>query len=114
MSVWQVPARWFESGKRGDVDDFDGSEHHPGMTIQLTKDQFAALQRHVDAGHYANLETALAAAVHGLDFIAPDDDDADWMKPLIAEGVAEADRGELIPFEQVVAEVDALLKSRGG
>ena len=84
------------------------------MTIQLTRDQIAILRKQVVAGRYSSIETALDCIIAGSELEDEFDDNFDeWARPLIAEGIAEADRGELISFEQFAAEVEARLKSRG-
>lgn len=41
-----------------------------------------------------------------------DDDDLAWAEPLVAEGLAELDRGETVPAEQVFARIEAQLREK--
>ncbi len=56
------------------------------------------LRTQVAAGRYATLEDAVAEAIEGL---KDESDELAWAKPLVAEGLAELDRGEAVPAEEV-------------
>jgi predicted transcriptional regulator len=58
---------------------------------------------------YASLEEAVADAV---DALKGEDEDLAWAQPLIAEGLAELDRGEAMPAEEVFARVEARLRQK--
>jgi antitoxin ParD1/3/4 len=77
------------------------------MQIQLTKEHEDWLREQVAAGHFSSLEEAVAEAI---DSLKGEDDDFAWAKPLVEEGLAELDRGESIPAEEVFARVEARLK----
>jgi Arc/MetJ-type ribon-helix-helix transcriptional regulator len=77
------------------------------MGIQLTKEHQDWLRSQVAAGRFASLEEAIAEAVDNL----KRDDDLSWAKPLVGEGLAELDRGEAIPAEDVFARVEARLRA---
>ena len=77
------------------------------MSIQLTKEHEDWLRDQVAAGRFASLEEAIAEAVDNL----KGDDDLSWAKPLVDEGLAELDRGEAIPAEEVLARIEARLRA---
>ena len=77
------------------------------MSIQLTKEHEDWLRDQVAAGRFASLEEAIAEAVDNL----KSDDDLSWARPLVKEGLAELDRGEAIPAEEVFARVEARLRA---
>jgi antitoxin ParD1/3/4 len=79
------------------------------MQIQLTKEHEDWLRAQVAAGRFPSLEDAIAEAIDGLRL---EDDELAWAKPLVAEGLAELDRGEAIPADEVFARIEARL--RGG
>ena len=78
------------------------------MSIQLTKEHEDWLLGQVAAGRFSSLEEAVAEAIDGL---KSDGDDLAWAKPLVEEGVAELDRGEAIPAEEVFARIEARLRA---
>lgn len=95
------------------------------LTITLTPEQIRWLEAEVAAGRFASIDDGARAAVAELladdwpvedhavtnaDILA---DDMAWAKPLVDEAIAEIERGEGIPYEQVKAELDAFLKSIG-
>jgi len=79
------------------------------MQIQLTKEHEEWLRAQVAAGRFSSLDEAVAEAIDGLRL---EDDDLAWAKPLVAEGVAELDRGESIPAEEVFTRIEARLRDR--
>jgi|RhiMetdeSRZDD1v2_1073273.scaffolds.fasta_scaffold820652_2 antitoxin ParD1/3/4 len=79
------------------------------MQIQLTKDYEDWLRSQVAAGRYASLEDAIAAAI---DALKSEDEDLAWAEPLIAEGLAELDRGEALPASDVFARIEAQLRQK--
>jgi antitoxin ParD1/3/4 len=80
------------------------------MQIHLTKDQEDWLLAQVAAGRFASLDEALAEAIDGL---RAEEESLAWAKPLIDEGLAELDRGESIPADEVFASIEAGLRARG-
>ena len=79
------------------------------MQIQLTKEHEEWLQTQVAAGRFTSLEKAVAEAIDNL---KSEDDELGWAKPLVEEGLAELNRGEAIPAEQVFARVEARLREK--
>lgn len=80
------------------------------MQIRLTKDQEDWLQAQVAAGRFASLDEALAEAIDGL---RAEGEALTWAKPLVDEGLAELDRGESIPADEVFADIEASLRKKG-
>jgi Arc/MetJ-type ribon-helix-helix transcriptional regulator len=79
------------------------------MQITLTKEQEDWLHSQVVEGRYATMEEAIAAAI---DLLQTESDDAGWLKPLVAEGLAELDRGEAVPGHEVFAHIEARLREK--
>lgn len=79
------------------------------MQIQLTREHEDWLRAQVAAGRFPSLEDAIAEAI---DSLRSEDDDLAWAKPLVAEGLAELDRGEAIPAEEVFARIEARLREK--
>ena len=72
------------------------------MQIQLTKEHEDWLRAQVADGRFSSLDEAVAEAI---DFLKSSDDDLAWAKPLVDEGLAELDRGEAGPAEEVFARI---------
>jgi Arc/MetJ-type ribon-helix-helix transcriptional regulator len=79
------------------------------MQIQVTKDHEEWLRLQVAVGRYASLEEAIAEAI---DALRSEDEDFAWARPLIAEGLAQLDRGEVLPAHEVFAQVEARLRQK--
>ena len=79
------------------------------MRIHLTKDDEDWLQAQVAAGRFSSLDEALAEAIGSL---RAEDEALTWAKPLVDEGLAELDRGESIPAEEVFANLEGLLRKK--
>lgn len=79
------------------------------MQISLTQEHEAWLRAQVAAGRFASLEEAVAEAI---DSLRGEDEELAWAKPLVEEGLAELDRGEAIPAEEVFARVEARLREK--
>lgn len=82
------------------------------MTINLTPEQIAWLEKQVAGGSFASLDEAAQfyigdAIAHAGEINL---DDLDWAKPLIEEARAEIARGEGIPL----ADFKAHLRKRAG
>ena len=75
--------------------------------IQLTKEQEEWLRAQVAEGRFSSLDEAVAEAI---DFLKSSDDDLAWAKPLVDEGLAELDRGEALPAEEVFARIEGQLR----
>jgi antitoxin ParD1/3/4 len=80
------------------------------MQIRLTKDREDWLQAQIAAGRFSSLVEALAEAIDGL---RAEEDALAWAKPLVDEGLAELDRGESIPADEVFAGIEASLREKG-
>jgi antitoxin ParD1/3/4 len=80
------------------------------MQIHLTKDDEDWLRAQVAAGRFSSLDEALALAI---DSLRAEDAELAWAKPLIDEGLAELDRGESIPAEEVFARIEMSLREEG-
>ena len=79
------------------------------MQIELPKEHEDWLRTQVAAGRFTSLEEAVAEAIANL---KAEDDDLAWADPLVAEGLAELDRGETVPAEQVFARIEARLREK--
>ena len=77
------------------------------MQIQLTKEHEDWLREQVAAGRFPSLEEAVAEAIDGLK-----NEDLAWARPLVEEGLAELDRGESLPADEVFARIEARLLAK--
>ena len=73
------------------------------MTIHLTSEHQKWLTQQVAEGRVASVDEAIAQAIEAL---RVDEDGDDWVLPLLAEGEAQIARGETIPVEVVMADLD--------
>ena len=82
------------------------------MQITLTPEQEAWLKDRFEVTDAASLE---AAARRILDErIAEEEDDLDWAKPLVDEGIAQLDRGEFLTLDEHKARIAARLAALKG
>jgi len=72
------------------------------MAIEVPRELDARFNAKLAAGTYRSAEELLDEALRLIE-------ERDALRLAIAQGAAEADRGELIPGEQVFEELDALL-----
>ena len=72
------------------------------MPVSVKSENEAYLNRLVAEGIYSSVEEAADAAIDALRL---QDDDMLWAKPYIEEGIAQLDRGEGIPAEEVFARI---------
>ncbi len=83
------------------------------MNVNLTPELEKLVQSKVRSGHYNNQSEVVRDA---LRLMAERDRMREVhlakLKDALAEGIAQADRGELIPLDQVVAELQAALRKR--
>lgn len=83
------------------------------MNVNLTPELEALVQRKVASGLYNNQSEVVREA---LRLLALQDkvreDHAKGLRKALAEGLAQADRGELLDGDQVVAEVRRALRKR--
>jgi antitoxin ParD1/3/4 len=72
------------------------------MVITLTPEQEAWLQAHVATGDFASVEEAARQLIDNAiaEFVIDDDDDMAWAKPLVDEGLAALERGDVITLEE--------------
>jgi antitoxin ParD1/3/4 len=80
------------------------------MQIHLTKDDEDWLRAQVAAGRFSSLDEALAEAI---DALRAEDEELAWAKPLVDEGLAELERGESLPADEVFPRVQASLREKG-
>jgi antitoxin ParD1/3/4 len=79
------------------------------MRIELKGDHENWLRAQVAAGRYATFEDAVADAIESL---REEDEVLAQAKPLVDEGLAELDRGESIPAQEVFAQIEARLRAK--
>jgi antitoxin ParD1/3/4 len=81
------------------------------MAIQVSRELEAEVESRVKKGRYQSAEQLLREA---LDLV----DERDAIREAVAQGIAEADRGEFRDGEEVLAEVRQLIRgkrrTRGG
>ena len=85
------------------------------MTITLTPAQEAWLQSHVESGTFASIEAAARQLID--ERIAEREREADdlaWAKPLVNEGLAALERGEIMSLEEHKARNAARLAALKG
>ena len=86
------------------------------MTIHVKPHLEAVLQAQVTAGNFPSIDAALEAAILALDVSTIDDvisdDDIEWIKPLIDEGLADAAAGRTHSSEEVWAHIEEQLKAK--
>ena len=83
------------------------------MNVELTPDLEALVQRKVESGHYDNPSAVVEAALRLL--LERDrllDAQRQRLRGALAEGLAQADRGELLDGPEVVAELRDRLRRR--
>ncbi|MBI3782845.1 MAG: hypothetical protein HY270_05520 [Deltaproteobacteria bacterium] len=73
------------------------------MAIDVSREFEAELHNRLSAGPYKSAEEFLRAKIRLAD------EYAGQIRAAIAEGGAQADRGELIPGDQVFAELDQII-----
>ncbi len=85
------------------------------MSITLTPDQEAWLQAHVATGDFASVEEAARQLIdERIVEREIEDDDLDWAKPLVDEGLAALERGEFISLDEHKARNAARLAALKG
>lgn len=81
------------------------------MNIRLKPDTEEWLKAQVAEGRFESVEEAVEALVAD-DRAQASDEDLSWAKPYIEEGLAALAKGDVIPAEQVHAELRAKFASR--
>lgn len=85
------------------------------MAITLTPDQEAWLQAHVATGDFPSIEEAARQLIdERIVERELEKDDLAWAKPLVEEGLAALDRGEIISLEEHKARNAARLAALKG
>jgi Arc/MetJ-type ribon-helix-helix transcriptional regulator len=79
------------------------------MNIRLAPDQQKWLEEQVEAGRFASLDEAIAAAVDDLR-LSKIDDDLSWAKPYIDEARRSIERGDVLTKEEFFERMDATTK----
>jgi predicted transcriptional regulator len=86
------------------------------MNVKLTPEHEAWIRRELAAGRFTSIEQAVGTAVERFMMQEENpeafEDDLEWAKPLIAEGIADADAGRLKTPEQVMERVRAHLRAK--
>jgi antitoxin ParD1/3/4 len=77
------------------------------MTITLHPAQQKWLEEQVAAGQFGSVDDAIAVAV--ADLMVAVDDDLAWAKPYVDEAREAAARGETVPLEDALADIDSHL-----
>ena len=88
------------------------------MTITLTPEQESWIKAHVATGEFASIEQAARQLIDDrIAELAQDEgdepDDMAWAKPLVDEGLAALERGEVITLEEHRARNAARLAALG-
>ncbi len=85
------------------------------MNIRLKPDTEEWLKAQVAEGRFESIEEAVEiyVAEGRLAQAALDNADLSWAKPYIDEGLAALDAGDVVPAEQVYADLRARFRSRG-
>ncbi|KAF0135547.1 MAG: hypothetical protein FD139_3278 [Methylocystaceae bacterium] len=85
------------------------------MAITLTPDQEAWLQAHVATGDFPSIEEAARQLIdERIVERELEKDDLAWAKPLVEEGLAALERGEIISIEEHKARNAARLAALKG
>jgi antitoxin ParD1/3/4 len=79
------------------------------MTITLPPGLQKWLEAQVAAGRFSSVDDAIAVAV--ADLMAIDEDNLAWAKPDVDEARAAAARGEVVPLDDALADIDACLST---
>jgi len=74
----------------------------PTRNISLPKELDQFIEAKVASGEYAHYSEVVRDAVR--DFMDAESQKLEWLREAIRVGVEEADRGELIPIEQIRVE----------
>lgn len=86
-----------------------GAEVPDPMGIQLTPHAAALIQEKVDSGRYASADEVVRAAIRLLD----ERDRLQHLRSLLAVGLEQADRGELLEFTpELLDDIDREVEER--
>ena len=78
------------------------------MSITLRRDQQEWLEAQVKAGAYDTVDEAIASIL--AERMQLEGDDLSWAMPLVDEGRASIERGEVLTVEEHLAHVNETLK----
>lgn len=71
------------------------------MTITLTQEQKAWIDAHVARGDYASVEDAARSLIDmAIMDLQPLDDDPAWSEPMVADAMAQVDRGAVVKLDE--------------
>jgi antitoxin ParD1/3/4 len=71
------------------------------ITVTLTPEQEAWLQAHVTTGDFASVEEASRRLIaERIAELTPEDDDLEWVKPVLEQARADIARGDVISLEE--------------
>jgi Arc/MetJ-type ribon-helix-helix transcriptional regulator len=74
------------------------------MNIRLPTEQRKWLEQQVAAGRFESVDDAVALAI--ADLMAIERDDLAWAKPYVDEARAAAARGEVLPIDDALSDID--------
>ena len=77
------------------------------MAIDVSREFEAELEGRLKSGRYRSVEELLREALHLVD-------ERDEIREAVAQGVAEADRGEFVDGEEAVKEARTLIRHKAG
>jgi antitoxin ParD1/3/4 len=80
------------------------------ITVTLTPDQQKWLDDEVAAGRFDSPEEIVRFAIAEL-MLPVDTDDLSWAKPYVDEAIAQIERGEGIPYEEIKQELAERIKA---
>jgi len=79
------------------------------MQIKLTREHEDWLRTQVAAGRFSSLDEAVAEAI---DSLKGEDEELEWAKPLVEEGLAQLDRGASLSAQEVFTRLEAQLRGK--
>jgi antitoxin ParD1/3/4 len=80
------------------------------VTFTLTPEQEAWVAAHVESGDFPSVEAAVRQLIdERIAELALEEDDLAWAKPLVDEGLADLERGDVVTLEQHKARIAAFL-----
>jgi antitoxin ParD1/3/4 len=77
------------------------------MAIEVSREFEAELEGRLKNGRYRSAEELLREALHLVD-------ERDEMREAVAQGAAEADRGEFVDGEGIIKETRTLIRHKAG
>jgi len=84
------------------------------MALRIPPDFERAVLDRVASGRYASVEDVLEACLEALSQTEESPaEEMEWLRAQVDVGIAEADRGELIPGDEAFRQIRAELRRRG-